>query len=63
MCEKFVLRDEMARLPDQHGENIEGFRRQPDDMVTTQQLALAHVECEITETERLLAAPSDFGES
>jgi len=52
---QFVLRelvglDEMARLPDQHGENIEGFRRQPDDMVTTQQLALPHVECEITET-------------
>lgn len=45
----------MARLPNQRGEDVQGFRRQTDDAATAEQLALTHVEREIGKVESLPA--------
>jgi hypothetical protein len=53
--QEFSFRHQMARLPNQRGEDVQGFRRQMDDAATAEQLALAHVEREIGEVEGLPA--------
>ena len=53
--QEFVLRDQMTWVPHQRDENVEGFRREPDDRGAAQQLALAYVECAIGEMKGLSA--------
>src|SRR5262245_10720984 len=54
-CQQLVFRDEAARLPHQHDEDIKGFRRHVDDAGAAKQLAFADVECEVAEMKDLVA--------
>ena len=61
--QEFILRDEMAGLAEEQGQDVMGFRRKANDLATMCEPPLAHLQREPAEMKDLAAAHDDFGES